>query len=174
MFVLVRAATYSTLFIGLLLVFLPARVLAWSGVVRPAAFGPIELVGAMVSVGGAAMAIWSILTFVVVGRGTPAPFDPPRRLVVRGPYHFVRNPMYIGAVLALGGAAIVYRSLAPRLRAALWRQHAPVRGNVRGAHAVPPLRCRLPGLSVARASVVAGPVAEAPHSGTAGLSLRGH
>jgi len=112
MFVLVRAATYSTLFIGLLLVFLPARVLAWSGVVRPAAFGPIELVGAIVSVGGAVMAIWSILTFVVVGKGTPAPFDPPRRLVVRGPYHFVRNPMYIGAVLAPGGAAIVYRSLA--------------------------------------------------------------
>ena len=71
MFVLVRAATYSTLFIGLLLVFLPARVLAWSGVVRPAAFGPIELVGAIVSVGGAVMAIWSILTFVVVGKGTP-------------------------------------------------------------------------------------------------------
>jgi len=112
MFVLVRAATYSTLFIGLLLVFLPDRVLAWSGVVRPAAFGPIELVGAMVSVGGAVMAIWSILTFVVVGKGTPAPFDPPRKLVVRGPYHFVRNPMYIGAVLALGGAAIVCRSLA--------------------------------------------------------------
>src|SRR5438874_9607754 len=111
MFVLARAATYSTLFIGLLLVFLPARVLAWSGVVRPAAFGPIELVGAMVSVGGAVMAIWSILTFVVVGKGTPAPFDPPRRLVVRGPYHFVRNPMYIGAVLALAGAALFYKSV---------------------------------------------------------------
>ncbi len=112
MFVLARAATYSTLFIGLLLVFLPARVLAWSGVVRPAAFGPIELVGAIVAVGGAAMAVWCILTFVVVGKGTPAPFDPPRKLVVRGPYHFVRNPMYIGAVLALGGAAIVYHSVA--------------------------------------------------------------
>src|SRR5207245_3857037 len=103
MFVLARAATYSTLFVGLLLVFLPARVLAWSGVVRPAAFGPIELVGAMVSVGGAVMAIWSILTFVVVGKGTPAPFDPPRKLVVRGPYHLLRTPMYIAAVLALCG-----------------------------------------------------------------------
>src|SRR6266571_3264849 len=60
MFVLARAATYSTLFIGLLLVFLPARVLAWSGVVRPAAFGPIELVGAIVALGGAAIVYHSV------------------------------------------------------------------------------------------------------------------
>jgi len=45
-----------------------------------------------------------------VGKGTPAPFDPPRRLVVRGPYRFVRNPMYIGAALALAGAALFYGS----------------------------------------------------------------
>src|SRR5438876_5613460 len=53
-----------------------------------------------------------------------------------------------GHRLPLGGA--------PRLRAALWREHAPVRGLVRGAHAEPPLRCGLPGLSVAREPVVAG------------------
>lgn len=112
MFVLARAATYSVLFIGLLLVFLPARVLAWSGIVRPTALGPQDLVGALVAVGGAALAIWCILTFVIAGKGTPAPFDPPRRLVVGGPYHYVRNPMYLGAALALGGAAMIYHSLA--------------------------------------------------------------
>jgi len=46
-----------------------------------------------------------------MGRGTPAVFDPPLRLVVRGPYRFVRNPMYLGAGLALGGAALLYRSI---------------------------------------------------------------
>lgn len=112
MFILVRAATYATLFIGLLLVFLPGRVLVWWGVARPAALGPVELAGIVIALGGAAVALWCILTFVFVGQGTPAPFDPPRQLVVQGPYHFVRNPMYIGAGLALGGAAIVYRSLA--------------------------------------------------------------
>jgi protein-S-isoprenylcysteine O-methyltransferase Ste14 len=60
---------------------------------------------------GGALALACILTFVFVGKGTPAPFDPPRRLVVRGPYRFVRNPMYIGAVLLLTGAALFYRSL---------------------------------------------------------------
>ncbi len=64
----------------------------------------------VVALGGAAVALWCILTFVVVGKGTPAPFDPPRQLVMRGPYRLVRNPMYLGAGLALCGAAIFYRS----------------------------------------------------------------
>jgi protein-S-isoprenylcysteine O-methyltransferase Ste14 len=61
---------------------------------------------------GALLALWCVITFALVGRGTPAPFDPPRRLVKRGPYAVVRNPMYVGAALALAGAALVYGSLA--------------------------------------------------------------
>src|SRR5437773_12189017 len=111
MFVLMRAVTYGALFVGFLLVFLPGRVLEWSGVRRPAALGPAQIVGLAVVVFGAALALWCILTFAFVGRGTPAPFDPPRRLVVRGPYRFVRNPMYVGAALVLAGAALYYKSL---------------------------------------------------------------
>lgn len=37
MFVLVRSATYAALFIGLVLIYVPARLLSWSGIVRPAA-----------------------------------------------------------------------------------------------------------------------------------------
>lgn len=59
---------------------------------------------------GGAIALWCIVTFALVGKGTPAPFDPPRKLVVRGPYQYVRNPMYLGAALALMGAAVFYRS----------------------------------------------------------------
>ena len=51
------------------------------------------------------------LFLIFAGKGTPAPFDPPRRLVVRGPYRFVRNPMYLGAGLALTGAALFYQSI---------------------------------------------------------------
>jgi len=110
MFVLMRAVTYATLFIGFLLVFLPGRVLEWSGVRRPATLGLTQGLGLAVVAVGAALALWCILTFVFVGKGTPAPFDPPRRLVVRGPYRFVRNPMYMGAALALAGAALFYGS----------------------------------------------------------------
>jgi protein-S-isoprenylcysteine O-methyltransferase Ste14 len=111
MFVVVRAATYSTLFVGLFLVFVPGEIVERSGIARPEHLGALEYAGVAVAVAGGALALWCIVTFMVIGRGTPAPFDPPRRLVVRGPYRYVRNPMYLGAVLALCGAALVYRSV---------------------------------------------------------------
>ena len=112
MFTLARALTYSALFIGLVLFFLPARVLAWAGVSRPVVFGGVEFSGIIVAITGAVVALWCVFTFVFVGKGTPAPFDPPRKLVASGPYSFVRNPMYLGGALALCGAAIFYHSLA--------------------------------------------------------------
>ncbi|MFQ5691224.1 MAG: methyltransferase family protein [Gemmatimonadota bacterium] len=112
MLVLIRAVTYGVVFVGFVLVFLPSRVLSWSGITRPAAIGPVQIAGMAVAAVGAALALWCALTFVFVGRGTPAPFDPPRRLVVRGPYGVVRNPMYSGAGLALAGASLFYRSVA--------------------------------------------------------------
>ncbi len=112
MLLLVRALTYSTLFIGLLLIYMPARLLSWSGLVRPAAVDIQQVLGMIIGGIGAGAALWCIFTFVSIGKGTPTPFDPPRRLVIRGPYRFVRNPMYIGAGLALAGAALFYGSLA--------------------------------------------------------------
>jgi protein-S-isoprenylcysteine O-methyltransferase Ste14 len=109
-FVFIRAVTYATLFIGLVLVFLPGQLLSAPGI-APKAIGAAQVAGMVVGVFGGALALWCILTFVVVGRGTPAPFDPPQRLVVRGPYAVVRNPMYIGAGLALASASLYYQSL---------------------------------------------------------------
>ena len=110
MFVIVRAIMYSTLFIGFLLIYLPSRVLAWAGIVRPPTFAAPQILGMFVGGIGAALALWCIFTFATIGKGTPAPFDPPRKLVTRGPYRFLRNPMYLGAALALAGAALFYRS----------------------------------------------------------------
>lgn len=111
MFVLFRAITYAALFMGLLLIYLPARLLSWSGIPRPVTIEAPQVLGMLVGAVGAAVTLWCIFTFASIGRGTPAPFDPPRRLVVQGPYRFVRNPMYIGAGLALGGAALFYESV---------------------------------------------------------------
>jgi len=111
MFILVRAVTYATLFIGFVLIYLPARVLSWSGIVRPTAIEVPQVAGMVIGAAGATVALWCIFTFASIGRGTPAPFDPPRRLVIQGPYRFVRNPMYIGAGLALASAALFYGSL---------------------------------------------------------------
>jgi protein-S-isoprenylcysteine O-methyltransferase Ste14 len=112
MFVMMRALTWASLFIGLVLVFLPAQVLRWAGITRPPMTGPAQWIGAGLVLLGGALAVWCILAFALTGRGTPAPFDPPRRLVVLGPYRFVRNPMYWGAGILLCGAALYYRSLA--------------------------------------------------------------
>ena len=111
MFVLVRAVTYAALFIGFVLVYLPGRFLTWSGVVAPTSTGVPQITGMIVVTIGTVIALWCVLTFVFTGKGTPAPFDPPRRLVIRGLYRFVRNPMYIGAGMTLVGAAIYYESL---------------------------------------------------------------
>lgn len=110
MFPLIRGVVYGSLFVALLLVFLPARFLAWSGVSRPLNPGAAQFAGATVTLIGGALAIWCVVSFALVGGGTPAPFDPPGRLVVSGPYRFVRNPMYIGAGLALMGASLFYWS----------------------------------------------------------------
>ena len=107
---ILRTLVYATLFIGFLLVYLPARVLAGTGIHRPVSFGAAQMAGAVVCAVGAALALWCVAAFVRIGKGTPAPFDAPRRLVIRGPYQFVRNPMYLGAGLALAGAALFYRS----------------------------------------------------------------
>lgn len=111
LFVLVRAIIYATVFVGLLLVYVPSWLLAESGILRPPAIGAPQIAGMIITAIGAALALWCILTFVFIGKGTAAPFDPPRRLVIGGPYRFVRNPMYIGAIVAMIGVALSYGSV---------------------------------------------------------------
>jgi protein-S-isoprenylcysteine O-methyltransferase Ste14 len=119
-FAVARAVTYAALFIGLIFIYLPGRLLTWSGVARQEITGASQIAGMIVGGAGAVIALWCIFTFVFVGRGTPAPIDPPRRLVIRGPYRFVRNPMYIGAGLVLAGLAIFYESISVAMYAGLF------------------------------------------------------
>jgi protein-S-isoprenylcysteine O-methyltransferase Ste14 len=53
-------------------------------------------------VGGGGM-LWCFWNFLVSGRGTPAPIDPPKELVAVGLYRHVRNPMYVAGLIALIG-----------------------------------------------------------------------
>ena len=110
MWLAVRTVTYASLFIGFVLIFFPVRILSATGVVQPAAFSLWQISGMLLGAAGAVLALTSIFTFALIGGGTPAPFDPPRRLVTLGLYRLVRNPMYVGAGLALVGAALFYQS----------------------------------------------------------------
>ena len=73
-----------------------------------------------VMVAGAAIGLACVATFVFRGRGTPAPFDPPRQFVAVGLYRYVRNPMYIGGALLLAGFALFLRSGAALLFCLPW------------------------------------------------------
>jgi protein-S-isoprenylcysteine O-methyltransferase Ste14 len=60
---------------------------------------------------GAAIYAWCVWDFATFGRGTPAPIDAPKRVVVRGLYRFTRNPMYVGVLTVIVGLAVLHRSL---------------------------------------------------------------
>jgi protein-S-isoprenylcysteine O-methyltransferase Ste14 len=81
---------------------------------------PETLAGILFMVAGTALLVACIVEFARVGRGTLSPLDPPRRLVVRGLYRHVRNPMYLSVTLILFGEAIVARSTGLVLFWAIW------------------------------------------------------
>ncbi|MGH8194274.1 MAG: methyltransferase family protein [Woeseiaceae bacterium] len=62
---------------------------------------------------GALIYAWCLWDFASFGRGTPAPIDAPRRLVVRGLYRYSRNPMYVGVLTVICGWALLFQSLSP-------------------------------------------------------------
>src|SRR6266498_2733724 len=66
---------------------------------------------ALLALGGVIYA-WCVWDFAVFGRGTPAPLDAPKKLVVRGLYRYTRNPMYVGVLLVILGWAVLFRAAA--------------------------------------------------------------
>src|SRR6185436_5576516 len=70
----------------------------------------IQLAGIGVLCVGLLLFIASLRRFATEGKGTLAPWDPPRVFVVRGPYRFVRNPMISGVIFILCGEALTLLS----------------------------------------------------------------
>jgi protein-S-isoprenylcysteine O-methyltransferase Ste14 len=101
-FALLRALVIAPLFVALWLWFLPR----WLG--GRDVFADPRPLGWIVVAVGAVIGLPCVWEFAWRGLGTPAPFDPPRKLVISGPYRYVRNPMYVGMGLVIAGFAIVY------------------------------------------------------------------
>ncbi len=72
--------------------------------------GQIRFIGLIPMLFGVFMYVRCAWRFASVGKGTPAPFDPPKLLVVQGPYRYTRNPMYVGVLSLLIGEAILFSS----------------------------------------------------------------
>lgn len=111
-----RTFVFTILVPGFWTVALPYLVLPPGS--RPHLAG-VGVVGAPLIAAGIALyvgcAFWG---FAIRGKGTPAPIDPPKKLVVAGPYRIVRNPMYWTIVFAMLGEAALFRSLPLALWAA--------------------------------------------------------
>jgi len=60
---------------------------------------------------GAALYLWCLWLFATVGAGTPGPWDAPRRVVEVGPYRWVRNPIYVSAIVVIAGETALFLSL---------------------------------------------------------------
>src|SRR5688572_14466800 len=102
LFAILRSAFFATLFVSLWTWFIP-RWLARGGELHPRWSVP----AIVLMVIGAAIMLKCVWDFAWTGRGTPAPWDPPRRLVVTGLYRYVRNPMYVGMGTFLLGEALL-------------------------------------------------------------------
>lgn len=105
LFAVVRTIIVSALFVSIWTWFLPRWIVGNGAFENPRPLGWI-----VIGIGGV-IALGCALEFAWRGLGTPAPFDPPRRLVVSGFYRWVRNPMYVGMGIVLIGQAVTY----PRL-----------------------------------------------------------
>jgi len=66
--------------------------------------------GLVLVVAGSALLLACVREFYVAGRGTLAPWSPPTRLVISGPYRRTRNPMYLAVLAVLSGWAVLFGS----------------------------------------------------------------
>lgn len=107
---LLRSIFFTFLLPGTVTVLLPYWIISSSGTGIFSNHHVFRYFGFPLIVIGAVGLLWCIWEFFSEGRGTLAPVDPPRYLVVRGLYRHVRNPMYVSVVTILIGEAILFMS----------------------------------------------------------------
>lgn len=106
----VKTVVFTLVVPGTVVVLVPYLLLPDASLSAIDASG-MSLLGLLPTLLGAALYFRCAFAFMVSGRGTPAPIDPPAQLVVTGPYRYCRNPMYVGVLLILLGESILYRAL---------------------------------------------------------------
>jgi protein-S-isoprenylcysteine O-methyltransferase Ste14 len=105
-----RLAIFTALYPGTVTGLIPVLILIGTGNPAPHISG-VGGLGLVFILAGVGVYGWCAWDFATRGLGTPAPYDPPRRLVTSGLYRFTRNPMYVGILTLLAGEAMLWRSL---------------------------------------------------------------
>ena len=103
----VRNLVFTIVVPGLGGIWVPWRILTRDGhTATPVAWEATGVIAA-----GAALYVWCAWNFAAVGDGTPGLWDAPSRVVAAGPYRWVRNPIYLAALLIVLGEAWLFMSL---------------------------------------------------------------
>lgn len=109
LWLLLKNILYVLIVPGVIAGWLPLRVFErraqW-----PADWGWLQGTGAALALLGAMVFLHSVWVFAVRGQGTPSHFDPPKKLTKRGPYKWVRNPMYLAFAALVAGEVLFFRS----------------------------------------------------------------
>jgi protein-S-isoprenylcysteine O-methyltransferase Ste14 len=104
-------ATFFLLAPGVVAGLVPFWLTGWRVRQPLASWGPLRVVGVVLTAGAVTVLVSAFVRFVAEGAGTPAPVAPTERLVVGGLYRYVRNPMYLAVVSAIVGQALALGQL---------------------------------------------------------------
>jgi protein-S-isoprenylcysteine O-methyltransferase Ste14 len=104
MVLLLKNLLFTLIVPGTVAVYLPLRIVRHRSLVA----GPALGAGCLLLLVGASIYAWCVWDFATFGRGTPAPIDAPKKLVVRGLYRYTRNPMYTGVLTVILGWVVLF------------------------------------------------------------------
>jgi protein-S-isoprenylcysteine O-methyltransferase Ste14 len=108
--ILLKTIIFTFVVPGTVTILIPYWLLSSRSVQPSSTLGAFRYFGVLPILIGASIYFWCAWDFTFTGRGTPAPIDPPKELVVRGLYRYVRNPMYVGVLSVLLGEALFFAS----------------------------------------------------------------
>ena len=120
MMLALRSIFFTLVIPGTITVLIPYLIVSRTGATFPDAWTPLNILALVPMLVGAGILLRCIWDFAAKGRGTLAPVDPPRELVVQGLFCQVRNPMYLGVLLLLLGEALFFRSAGLLQYSAAW------------------------------------------------------
>jgi protein-S-isoprenylcysteine O-methyltransferase Ste14 len=102
-----KTLLFTVLVPGTVAVYVPYRIAGSAWPIEVSARG---VLGVLMFVCGALIYLSCAWHFAFTGRGTPAPIDPPKVLIVRGLNRYARNPMYIGVLMMISGQVAFFAS----------------------------------------------------------------
>ena len=108
--ILIKTAIFTVVVPGTVTILIPYWLLSTRPTPTLSQIGISRYFGLLPISVGTLIYLWCAWDFTFAGRGTPAPIDSPKALVVRGLYRYVRNPMYVGVLAILIGEALFFES----------------------------------------------------------------